>query len=102
MSPLYYVFKVNGIDKDYLNYFFKTKLWHKFMKDNGNSGARFDRLSITDDVFVQMPIFCPKDIAEQKRIASFFRSLDSQISLQEQRLEKLKQIKSACLDKMFV
>jgi type I restriction enzyme S subunit len=102
MSPLYYVFKVNGIDKDYLNYFFKTKLWHKFMKDNGNSGARFDRLSITDDVFVQMPIFCPKDIAEQQQIASFFRSLDSQISLQEQRLEKLKQIKSACLDKMFV
>ena len=102
MSPLYYVFKVYGIDKDYLNVFFQTNLWHKFMKDNGNSGARFDRLSITDDVFVQMPILYPSDIKEQKRIASFFRTLDSQISLQTQRLEKLKQIKSACLDKMFV
>ena len=39
---------------------------------------------------------------EQHKIASFFRSLDTQISLQEQRLEKLKQIKSACLEKMFV
>ena len=39
---------------------------------------------------------------EQIKIGSFFSSLDSQISLQEQRLEKLKQIKSACLDKMFV
>ena len=39
---------------------------------------------------------------EQTKIASYFRSLDKQISLQEQRLEKLKQIKSACLDKMFV
>lgn len=102
MSPLYYVFRVAGIDKDYLNIFFKTNLWHKFMKDNGNSGARFDRLSITDDVFVQMPILFPSDEKEQQCIASYFRSLDKQISLQEQRLEKLKQIKSACLDKMFV
>ena len=39
---------------------------------------------------------------EQQRIASYFASLDSQITLQTQRLEKLKQIKAACLDKMFV
>ena len=102
MSPLYYVFRVNGIDIDYLSCFFKTNLWHKFMKDNGNSGARFDRLSITDDMFVQMPIFYPKSELEQQRIATFFTNLDKQISLQEQKLEKLKQIKAACLDKMFV
>ena len=41
-------------------------------------------------------------LAEQQAIASYFTSLDRQISLQCQRLEKLKQIKSACLDKMFV
>lgn len=41
-------------------------------------------------------------LAEQQVIASYFTSLDRQISLQSQRLEKLKQIKSACLDKMFV
>ena len=35
-------------------------------------------------------------------LADYFTSLDSQISLQTQRLEKLKQIKSACLDNMFV
>lgn len=41
-------------------------------------------------------------LTEQQAIASYFTSLDRQISLQSQRLEKLKQIKSACLDKMFV
>ena len=41
-------------------------------------------------------------LAEQQAIASYFTSLDHQISLQSQCLEKLKQIKSACLDKMFV
>ena len=40
--------------------------------------------------------------AEQQKIASYFTALDKQITLQSQRLEKLKQIKTACLDKMFV
>lgn len=32
----------------------------------------------------------------------FFCFLDTRISLETQRLDKLKQIKSACLDKIFV
>ncbi len=72
------------------------------MKDNGNTGARFDRISISDATFEKMPIIHPATLDEQQQIANFFRSLDTQISLEIQRLEKLKQIKSACLDKMFV
>ncbi len=102
MSPLYYVFKVHDINKDYLSYFFQTRLWHRFMLDNGNSGARFDRLSITDDIFTLMPILMPDSEKEQQVIADFFFSLDSQITLETERLEKLKCIKIACLDKMFV
>lgn len=101
MSPLYLVFEVSGIDRNFLEIFFHTSLWHKYMLDNGNTGARFDRLAISDDVFMKMPI--PKiDIAEQRAIASYFTNLDRQITLQSQHLEKLKQIKAACLDKMFV
>jgi type I restriction enzyme S subunit len=44
----------------------------------------------------------PINSAEQQLLGSFFFSLDSQITLHTQRLEKLKQIKSACLDNMFV
>lgn len=102
MSPLYYVFKVHDVNKDYLSYYFQTRLWHKFMLDNGNSGARFDRLSITDDVFTLMPILIPDSKEEQQAIANFFSSIDEQITLETKRLEKLKRIKVACLDKMFV
>ena len=102
MSPLYYVFRIHNIDECYLRYFFKTKLWHTFMKDNGNSGARFDRLSITDDIFEKMPIIHPADKAEQRKIASFFVHLDKQIAIAQQRLDLLRRIKSACLDEMFV
>lgn len=44
----------------------------------------------------------PDQVQEQNKIAAYFASLDSQISIQEQRLEKLKQIKVSCLEKMFV
>lgn len=43
----------------------------------------------------------PSDIDEQLHIASFFRSLDTKILLQTQRIEKLKQMKAACLNKMI-
>ena len=102
VSPLYYVFRIHNIDECYLRYFFKTKLWHTFMKDNGNSGARFDRLSITDDIFEKMPIIHPADTAEQRKIASFFVHIDKQIAIAQQRLDLLRRIKSACLDEMFV
>lgn len=58
-------------------------------------------MNISDEVSLQGYISLPS-LAEQQAIASYFTSLDRQISLQSQRLEKLKQIKSACLDKMFV
>lgn len=43
----------------------------------------------------------PSDIEEQRRIASFFRSLDTKILLQTKRIEKLKQMKVACLNQMI-
>ncbi|MDD4008984.1 MAG: restriction endonuclease subunit S [Fermentimonas sp.] len=41
-------------------------------------------------------------IEEQSQIGSYFQNLDNLISLQQQKIDKLKNIKKACLDKMFV
>ena len=41
-------------------------------------------------------------LPEQHLIANFFRTIDLRIELERQRLEKLKQLKAACLEKMFV
>ena len=60
-----------------------------------------DGRTISFDEFKEMDFFIPSKL-EQQKIASYFCNLDKQISLQTQRLEKLKQIKAACLDKMFV
>lgn len=55
---------------------------------------------VVDD-FLKESILVPT-LEEQKMIGIFFRSLDRKIALETGRLEKLKQIKLACLDKMFV
>lgn len=102
MSPLYYVFRVHDIEEGYLEYFFQTTHWYKFMYNNGDNGARGDRFSIKDDTFIMMPIHMPKDRKEQIFIADFFSRLDTLISAQEQKLDKLHSLKKSFLEKMFV
>lgn len=101
MSPLYLVFKIDGINKDFLCHYYKTNKWHQFMRLSGNCGARFDRLSISDEQFVTMPIPHPSNIKEQQVICNHLDNLDSQISTCTSRLASLKQMKAASLQAMF-
>lgn len=101
MSPLYLVFKIDGINKDYLCNYYKTNKWHQFMRLSGNCGARFDRLSISDEQFVTMPIPHPSNLKEQQVICKHLDTLDSQISASTSRLASLKQMKAASLQAMF-
>ena len=48
------------------------------------------------------PISMPSKTKEQQKIGQFFRSLDSLITLHQRKLEKLRNMKQACLEKMFV
>ena len=47
------------------------------------------------------PIFVPSD-KEQQKIGACFRQLDELIAQHGAQVEKLKQLKAACLEKMFV
>ncbi|MGW9856704.1 restriction endonuclease S subunit [Staphylococcus hominis] len=75
MSPLYTVFSTKLSSKSFLEYYFKTTKWHKFMKLNGDSGARSDRFTIKQSLFVKMPIVLPSE-QEQEKIGGFFSKLD--------------------------
>ncbi len=104
LSTLYITFSIDeSISSDYLTHFFDTNLWHREVAERAAEGARnHGLLNIGANDFLDINIWKPKSKAEQQAIANYFTSLDRQITLQTQRLEKLKQIKSACLDKMFV
>ena len=99
VSSLYEVFKTDDtICDNFLLYWFKTDIFQKMIEQFQEGGVR---LYFFYDKMCKCSLMRPS-LAEQQAIASYFTSLDRQISLQSQRLEKLKQIKSACLDKMFV
>ena len=100
MSPLYTVFSSHDIDPAYLEWYFKSAYWHPYMRLNGNTGARYDRFSISDKMFFQMPIPTP-DIEEQKLIAHHFEQLDLLITLQQSNYEKMVVTKKSMLDKLF-
>ncbi len=100
MSPLYTVFSSHDIDPAYLEWYFKSAYWHLYMHLNGNTGARYDRFSISDKMFFQMPIPTPS-MQEQKLIAHHFEQLDELISLHQSDYEKMVATKKSMLDKLF-
>ena len=101
MSPLYYVFRVFDGDLTFIEKYFESVYWHEFMKLNGDNGVRADRFNIKDSTFEEMPIPFPS-LSEQICIGSFFRDLDEQITAQTQKLEQMKRLKAAYLQKMFI
>lgn len=100
MSPLYTVFKIQNIDLNFIEFYFKSSKWYRFMALNGDSGARADRFSIKDRTFMEMPLHIPC-MDEQIKIGQFFSKLDRQIELEEQKLELLQQQKKGYMQKIF-
>ena len=101
MSPLYTVFRTHDIDNLYLEFYFKSTKWHRFMKLNGDSGARFDRFTISSTQFMEMPIPYPT-LEEQQKIGEYFESLDTLITLHQHKCEELQNIKKFMLQNMFI
>jgi len=102
VSVLYAVYDTKeNVCPDYIHYYFEpTHRINNYLLPLINKGAK-NTMNISDEMALTGSIWIPS-YKEQEKIAEYMQSLDSQISLQTLRLEKLKQIKSACLDNMFV
>lgn len=101
ISPAYKVYEIVNISPLFLQQWIKMDSTKSFFLNATTAGASLCRKNIVwDDLYKQIVLIPSKN--EQVKIGLFFSNFDKQISLQTQRLEKLKQIKSACMDKMFV
>ena len=100
ISPLYYVFRTQNIDVFFLAKYFDSSYWHKFMKLNGDTGARSDRFAIKDSVFKEMPIPFPTH-PEQSAIGTLFRTLDDLLASYKDNLTNYQSLKATMLSKMF-
>ena len=100
MSPLYTVFRFNSDNNNFYEQFFKTAQWHKYMRVVSNSGARHDRMTISADDFIDMPLPEPHP-KEQQKIADCLTSIDDLITAQTQKLEALKTHKKGLMQQLF-
>ena len=96
ISPLYLCFSVHNIFPKFLYYRFKSSAWHSYVYSHGDSGVRFDRVSIKDDVFFDMPIYKPAQ-DEQIKIATLLQLIDDRISTQNKIIEKYESLIQAII-----
>lgn len=100
MSPLYTVFRFKDKENQFFEYYFNSRHWYDSIRKASNTGARFDRMSITDSVFMAIPILCPIP-QEQQKIASCLSSLDELIAAHNDKLDALKDHKKGLLQNLF-
>ena len=100
ISPLYLCFTVNNINRSFLLRFFKSPKWYRYIYLNGDSGVRHDRVSIKDDLFLDMPITIPSS-AEQEKISKLFELIECRIAVQIGLIEDLKNIKKYLMEQLF-
>lgn len=100
ISPLYLCFSVHNIFPKFLYYRFKSSAWHSYVYSHGDSGVRFDRVSIKDDVFFDMPIYKPAQ-DEQIKIATLLQLIDDRISTQNKIIEKYESLIQAMCDTLI-
>lgn len=102
LSPAYTVISPKyGSHSLFFSYLFKrANMIHLFAINS--QGLTPDTWNLKYPAFSQIDATAPLEIEEQKRIAELFTCLENLITLHQRKLEKLKNIKKALLDKMFV
>ena len=75
------------------------KCFYSIVKWAGIEGSTIKRLY--NDNILNTAITLPS-VEEQQKIGAYFENLDNLITLHQRELEKLKKLKKACLEKMFV
>ena len=88
-----------NIDAEFLMSFIQTENFVKVVLNNC-TGTSYPAINSTD--LSNLSIILPGDSEEQIKIGSYFKNLDNLITLHQRKLEKLKNIKKAYLENMFI
>ena len=101
LSPAYTVITPSkNAHSHFFAYAFKRLCMIQMFQKN-SQGLTSDTWNLKYPAFSRIGMFIPS-LNEQIKIADFLEKLDDQIVIQQQKLNQLKQLKSAYLQKMFV
>ena len=101
ISPVYSIFEPTGLaDSDFLG---RRLVRKDFINEmvKWRQGVIYGQWRIHESDFLKIEIPVPT-VEEQQKIGAFLNHLDHLITLHQRELERLQNIKKACLEKMFV
>lgn len=105
LSTLYICFQIasNRVESDYLEVYFDTLNWYKDVMSICAEGARNHGLLNVDTkaFFEEVNVDIPREILEQKNIASSLEKVEKLITLHQRKYDALKSMKKTLLSKMF-
>lgn len=101
MSPLYTVFRFKNPENSFYQHYFKTTGWHTYMRQASSTGARHDRMAISSDDFMAMPLPVAPAPEEQQKIAACLDSVDELIAAQARKMAALKTHKKGLMQQLF-
>ncbi|MBQ9002937.1 MAG: restriction endonuclease subunit S, partial [Eggerthellaceae bacterium] len=90
----------DGQVPEFYEYLIKDERFRHHLWLASPGGAGRNRVLKTSEM-LEYELFTPAEV-EQKQIGELFASLDNLITLHQRKLDVLKNVKSALLDKMFV
>ena len=103
VSPAYTVLSpiTDVVDSKCISYLFKrSDMTHVFQINS--QGITSDNWNLKYPALSEIEIMVSPYLAEQHKIAAYLSRIDNLITLQQRKLEKLKNIKKSMLEKMFV
>ena len=102
ISPLYTCLVLKAdINPSYLAWYFKSDTWHRYIYDNGSQGVRHDRVSMTDDLLMGIPVICP-DCKTQDGIANTLDLIENRLYLAQEKLDLLIIERGGFMQQLFI
>ena len=102
ISPLYTCLVLQSdINPSYLAWYFRSDAWHRYIYDNGSQGVRHDRVSMTDDLLMGIPVMFP-DHATQQVYADMLDKVESRLQAAQKEYELLIKLKDGYVQQLFI
>ena len=102
ISPLYTCLILQAdINPTYLAWYFKSNAWHRYIYDNGSQGVRHDRVSMTDDLLMGIPVSMP-NASKQCQIAKTLNGIESRLSAVQTEYDILINQRNGFMQQLFI
>ena len=102
ISPLYTCLVLQAdINPAYLAWYFKSDAWYRYIYDNGSQGVRHDRVSMTDDLLMGIPVSFPA-ISKQGEIAELLDAIEYRQSATQNEYDMLIKQRNGFMQRPFI